>query len=68
MSKELDREEYLIAFGYALLVFALVSEPFVFMFTHYENIRMYGYLLFLIGTIILTLILKTKEVKTKNGM
>jgi len=68
LPKEISEEEYFIIFGYALLVFALASEPFVFQITNNESIRMYGYLLSLIGAIILLKLLSKMEVKNKNGM
>jgi len=39
----------------------MVSEPFIFQITIKEQIRMYGYLLFLLGAIVLGVILKEKE-------
>jgi len=60
LPKEISREEYLIALCYAVLVYTLVSEPFVFQITNKEPIRMYGYLLFLIGSIVLAIILNKK--------
>jgi len=65
---QMGKEEYLIIFGYSLLVFALISEPFVFQITNKEPIRIYGYLLCLIGAIILLKLLSKMEVKNKNGM
>jgi len=56
-----NRTEYLIAFCYALLVFFMISEPFVFQITKKEQIRMYGYLLFLIGAVVLGIILNKKR-------
>ena len=67
MPKE-NRKEYLIAFCYALLVFFMVSEPFVFQVTNKEPIRMYGYLLFLIGAVILGIMLNKKGVENKNEL
>ncbi len=52
MQKETNQER-LIIFSYAILVVIMISEPFVFQITNKEQIRMYGYIAFLIGTIVL---------------
>jgi len=46
----------------------MISEPFVFQITDKEPIRMYGYILFLIGAVILAVMLNKKVVINKNEL